>query len=181
MKIRNAGPDDLPAVVKVILAAINRERLWTNFVPKKGAQDAAYLHEIEKLLKEHLDPRNKDWVISVVDLADSASSPPRIAAVAVWDMSAADDDKGKFIFLPLLLLHFLSPDPYPSLLCCQFTCSPHHPPLSPRKRLAITNLFARVGRHMLGGVCRSGSGPRRELKKDEKKKTWQAPAFAPPE
>ncbi|KAI9902066.1 hypothetical protein N3K66_003883 [Trichothecium roseum] len=93
MKIRNAGPDDLPAVVKVILAAINKERLWTNFVPKKGAQDAAYLHEIEKLLKEHLDPKNKDWVISVVDLADSANSPPRIAAVAVWDMSAADDDK----------------------------------------------------------------------------------------
>ncbi|CAH0002330.1 unnamed protein product [Clonostachys byssicola] len=92
--IRQAKPDELPAVVKCILAAINKERLWTNFVPAKGGQDESYLAEIENLLKEHLDPSNKDWVIEVVDLAKKGA-PAQIVAVAVWDMSAASEEDKK--------------------------------------------------------------------------------------
>lgn len=92
--IRQARPDELPAVVKCILAAINKERLWTNFVPAKGGQDEGYLAEIENLLKEHLDPSNKDWVIEVVDLAKKGA-PAQIVAVAVWDMSAASEEDKK--------------------------------------------------------------------------------------
>merc|ERR1712000_246981 len=94
VKTRPAKPEDLPAVVKVILAAINKERLWTNFVPTKSSQDATYVQEIETLLKEHLDPSNKDWVIEVVDLAGKKDTA-NIVAVAVWDMSAAEDDDRK--------------------------------------------------------------------------------------
>ncbi|CAI6041598.1 hypothetical protein V2G26_001509 [Clonostachys chloroleuca] len=92
--IRQAKPDELPAVVKCILAAINKERLWTNFVPAKGGQDESYLAEIENLLKEHLDPSNKDWVIEVVDLAKKGA-PAQIVAVAVWDMSGASEEDKK--------------------------------------------------------------------------------------
>lgn len=100
MKPRPATLEDLPAVVKVILAGINKERLWTNFVPSKSGQDEAYLKEIEALLKEHLDPSNKDWVIEVIDLGGK-KGPPQIVSVAVWDMSAAEDDgrKSKFLLL----------------------------------------------------------------------------------
>lgn len=94
---RPAKPEDLPSVVKCILAAINKERLWTNFVPTKSGQDATYIQEIETLLKEHLDPSNKDWVIEVVDLAGK-KDPANIVAVAVWDMSAAEDDDRKSMF-----------------------------------------------------------------------------------
>lgn len=97
MKTRLAKPEDLPAVVKVILAAINKERLWTNFVPSKSGQDEGYLREIEALLKEHLDPSNKDWVIEVVDLGGK-KGPSHIVAVAVWDMSASEDDDRKSEF-----------------------------------------------------------------------------------
>jgi ribosomal protein S18 acetylase RimI-like enzyme len=90
MKTRQAKPEDLPAVAKVILAAINKERLWTNFVPNRAGQDESYVKEIETLLKEHLDPNNKDWVVDVADLGTADS--PKIVAVAVWDMAAAADD-----------------------------------------------------------------------------------------
>lgn len=98
-KIRQAKPEDLPAVVKTILAAINKERLWTNFVPTKGGQDSAYQTEIENLLKEHLDASNKDWVIEVVDLADKGA-PAQIVSVAVWDVTAATADESKRTYLP---------------------------------------------------------------------------------
>ncbi|KAI6778325.1 uncharacterized protein J7T54_005841 [Emericellopsis cladophorae] len=93
-KIRAATFEDLPSVVKVILAAINKERLWTNFVPSKTGQDESYVKEIEALLREHLDPSNKDWVIEVIDLAKNGQ-PSQIVSVAVWDMSAAEDDDRK--------------------------------------------------------------------------------------
>lgn len=93
-KVREAKPDDYPAVIKCILAAINKERLWQSFVPVRGSQDTAYQGEIEALLKEHLDPSNKDWVIEVVDVAGK-NEPARIVAVAVWDMSAAHASESK--------------------------------------------------------------------------------------
>jgi len=93
MKVRQAKPEDLPAVAKVILAAINKERLWTTFVPNRAGQDGGYVKEIETLLKEHLDPNNKDWVVDVVDLGKPDA--PKIVAVAVWDMAAAADDDRK--------------------------------------------------------------------------------------
>jgi hypothetical protein len=91
MKIRQATVDDLPAVVKVILAAINRDSLWTKFVPAKNTQDEPYLQEIVKLLKEHLDPANKDWEVEVVDLADKGEAP-EIVSVAVWDLTTAGEE-----------------------------------------------------------------------------------------
>ncbi|KAF4119508.1 hypothetical protein GMORB2_4638 [Geosmithia morbida] len=87
---------NLPAVVKVILAAINKERLWTNFVPSKSGQDQAYLDEIESLLRKHLDPSNKDWVIEVIDLGgDGSKRPSKIVSVAIWDMSASKEGDKK--------------------------------------------------------------------------------------
>lgn len=93
-KIRQAKIDDLPAVVSCVLAAINKERLWTNFVPSKSAQDDGYRVEIEKLLKEHLAASNDDWVIEVVDIAGKGE-PAHIVAVAVWDMTAAKAEESK--------------------------------------------------------------------------------------
>lgn len=97
-KVRQAKPEDYPAVVKCILAAINKERLWQSFVPAKGHQDSAYQGEIEALLKEHLDPSNKDWVIEVVDTAGKGEAA-HIVAVAVWDMSGARAGETKREFL----------------------------------------------------------------------------------
>lgn len=93
-KVRQAKPEDYPAVIKVILAAINKERLWQSFVPSRSGQDSAYQGEIEALLKEHLDPSNKDWVIEVVDAAGKGQAA-NIVAVAVWDMSAASAGESK--------------------------------------------------------------------------------------
>lgn len=122
MKIRQAKPEDLPAVVKVVLAAINKERLWTNFVPNRAGQDETYVNEIETLLKEHLDPNNKDWVVDVVDLGKADS--PKIVAVAVWDMAAAaDDDKKSECSLTN------PPGPF-KIHILSFRCADHHFPPS---------------------------------------------------
>lgn len=128
MMPRVATLEDLPAVVKVIMAAINKERLWTNFVPSKSGQDQAYLDEIESLLKEHLDPSNRDWVIEVVDLASGNKGPSKIVAVAVWDMHAAIEGNKKST-ASLLLLLLLAPLIQPTLsltptsvLHCFTTC-----------------------------------------------------------
>merc|ERR1712000_739707 len=94
-KTRAATKADITPVVMLILAAINNERLWTNFVPDKTGQDDAYAQEIVALLLEHMDPSNKDWDVQVVDLA-AKGQPANIVSVAVWDLSAAgDDDKRK--------------------------------------------------------------------------------------
>lgn len=93
-KVREAKPEDYPAVIKCLLAAINKERLWQSFVPAKGSQDTAYQSEIEAVLKEHLDPANKDWVVEVVDAAGK-NDPAKIVAVAIWDMSAAHASESK--------------------------------------------------------------------------------------
>ncbi len=99
-KVREAKPEDYPAVIKCILAAINKERLWQAFVPSRSGQDSAYQGEIEALLKEHMDPSNKDWVVEVVDAAEK-NRPANIVAVAVWDVSAATE-ASKREFTPCL-------------------------------------------------------------------------------
>lgn len=122
-KVREAKPEDYPAVIKVILAAINKERLWQAFVPAKGSQDSAYQGEIEALLKEHLDPSNKDWVIEVVDAAGKGE-PAKIVAVSVWDVSSgrAGESKREFLDPSFSSVLDLTTPPNPS--------SPLFPPLS---------------------------------------------------
>lgn len=102
-KTRAATRNDIAAVVKVILAAINNERLWANFVPEKTSQDDDYVQEIASLLLEHIDPANKDWDVQVVDLA-SKGQPSVIVSVAVWDLSAAsnDDKRSQYLTFPVL-------------------------------------------------------------------------------
>lgn len=104
-KTRAATKDDIGSVVKVILAAINNERLWTNFVPEKTSQDDAYVQEIVSLLLEHTDPANKDWDVQVVDLA-AKGQPTEIVSVAVWDLSAAGDDdkRSQYLTSPMFSL-----------------------------------------------------------------------------
>jgi hypothetical protein len=114
-KTRQAKPEDFPAVIKVILAAINKERLWTNFVPSKSSQDEGYYGEIEALLKEHLDPSNKDWVVEVVDLGGK-KGPSQIVSVAIWDMSVAEGEANASKRFTVLFITLAPPPPLPLLV-----------------------------------------------------------------
>lgn len=90
-KTRRANSEDIPAVAKVILAAVNNERLWTKFVPSRSDQDASYFKQTEALLQGHL--ADKSWIVEVTDLEKENKAPAKIVSVAIWTtLSATNDD-----------------------------------------------------------------------------------------
>lgn len=92
MKIRALDHGDLPKVAEIILAAMNNDRLWTAFVPRKSAHDTAFTQEMIDLLKARADPAKKDWDVQVVDIG--RDNAPEVVAVAVWDVSSTREGSG---------------------------------------------------------------------------------------
>lgn len=91
MKIRPAALADVPAVARIVLAALTDEAPWKAFFPPKAKSDPTYIEYAEAILRSYLGPAAKDnWLFLVVELsaAESRSNGPMVAAAAVWDISS---------------------------------------------------------------------------------------------
>lgn len=108
MKVREATVKDFDALMNIITTTSSSDSLWNLLIPRAALKDAAFKEYISGLLKQYLEPSNKDWLISVVELPEKDVTPGagNIASFAVWDMarvlgnSAAKDAPGKASFFP---------------------------------------------------------------------------------
>lgn len=94
MKIRPATIDDVPAVARLVLAALSDESPWKAFFPSKCQNGSEYVGYGEAMLRSYLEPGGCDsWLFLVLELSEAESgthSGPLIVSAAVFDTSAAD-------------------------------------------------------------------------------------------
>lgn len=91
MKIRPATNNDFNALLAIVTATSSTDALWNMFLPRAAFKDAVFKEHVSQLLRQYLDPNNKDWLISVVELPEKDITPgaPHIASFAIWDMATA--------------------------------------------------------------------------------------------
>jgi hypothetical protein len=66
-------------------------------MPRAAFKDAAFKEHISQLLKQYIDPENKDWLVTVVELPDKDITPgaPHVASFAIWDMTSTSNSANK--------------------------------------------------------------------------------------
>jgi ribosomal protein S18 acetylase RimI-like enzyme len=97
MKIRPATNDDFDAILAIATATSSTDSLWNMLMPRAAFKDAAFKEHISQLLKQYIDPENKDWLVTVVELPDKDITPgaPHVASFAIWDMTSTSNSANK--------------------------------------------------------------------------------------
>lgn len=92
MKIRPATNDDFTALMSIVTATSSKDALWNMLLPRAAFKDAAFKEHASTLLKQYIDPANKEYLVSVVELPEKDITPgaPSIASFAIWDMATSD-------------------------------------------------------------------------------------------
>lgn len=95
MKIRPATNDDFTALMSIVTATSSQDALWNMLLPRAAFKDAAFKEHASALLKKYIDPANKDFLVSVVELPEKDITPgaPSLASFAIWDMATSDSKK----------------------------------------------------------------------------------------
>ena len=94
MKIRPAIADDVPAVARLVLAALSDESPWRSFFPSKLQDASDYVEYSEAILRSYLEQGSDDgWLFMVLELSESEAesgtqSGPLIVSAAVFDTVA---------------------------------------------------------------------------------------------
>ncbi|KAJ6442197.1 GNAT family acetyltransferase [Purpureocillium lavendulum] len=97
MKIRPATLDDVPAVARLVLAALADEPPWRAFVPPKAQARADLVEHAEAALRRFVRPANSDGGVCFLVLELSGADvgcragPPLVVAAVAWDAPAVDD------------------------------------------------------------------------------------------
>lgn len=97
MKIRPATSNDFDAILAIATATSSQDSLWNMLMPRAAFKDAAFKEHISNLLKSYIDPGNKDFLVTVVELPDKDITPgaPHVASFAIWDMTSTSNSSNK--------------------------------------------------------------------------------------
>ncbi|KAF4508827.1 hypothetical protein G6O67_005159 [Ophiocordyceps sinensis] len=91
MNIRPATSADVPAVARLVLAALADEAPWNSFCPSKALTGGSGCIEFaEAMLRSHLDSQRHRVMVLELSAPKSGtrSGPPIVVSVAVWDTDA---------------------------------------------------------------------------------------------
>ncbi|KAJ4181403.1 hypothetical protein NW759_017190 [Fusarium solani] len=87
MGIRLATETDLPALKDIVLSGLSNDSIWHYCFSNSSTSEAG--DYVESILKKCLEPRNSNWLVSVVD----APKTHKPVAVAVWQMLHENDSE----------------------------------------------------------------------------------------
>ena len=87
MGIRPATETDLPALKDIVLSGLSNDSIWHYCFSNCSTSEAG--DYVESILKKCLEPRNSNWLVSVVD----APKTHKPVAVAVWQMLHENDSE----------------------------------------------------------------------------------------
>jgi ribosomal protein S18 acetylase RimI-like enzyme len=97
MKIRPATNNDFDAIMAIATATSSTDSLWNMLMPRAAFKDAAFKEYLAQILKKYIDPDNKDFLVTVVELPDKDITPgaPHIASFSIWDMTSTSSSSNK--------------------------------------------------------------------------------------
>ncbi|PHH90542.1 hypothetical protein CDD83_3347 [Cordyceps sp. RAO-2017] len=88
MKVRPATAADVPAVARLVLAALADEAPWKAFCPPRGS--SGYVEYVETALRSCLESlHHVFYVLELSEAESGARSGPLVVSASVWDTSAA--------------------------------------------------------------------------------------------